>query len=66
MDVDNPKPVDSGLTRANLCCLSGVLLVLYAAFLLHSAVGFFITGLSLFAWGVHQQRQTTVNVAKRR
>ena len=66
MDSDNPKPADSGLTRANLWCLSGLLLVLYAAFLLHSAVGFFSTGLALFAWGVHQQRVTKDSVTKRR
>lgn len=66
MDSDDAKATHSVLTRANLCCLSGVVLVLYAAFLLHSAVGFFTTGLSLLAWGVHQHRQTTVNVAKRR
>lgn len=66
MDTDNAKAAHSVLTRANLCCLSGVVLVFYAAFLLHSAVGFFTTGLSLLAWGVHQHRQTTVNVAKRR
>ena len=66
MDTDDAKRVQSVLTRANICCLTGVVLVLYAAFLLHSAVGFFTTGLSLLAWGVHQHRQTTVNVAKRR
>jgi hypothetical protein len=66
MDTDEVKRTDSGLTRANLCCLSGVVLVLYAAFLLHSAVGFFITGLSLFAWGVHLHRVTKDSVTKRR
>jgi hypothetical protein len=66
MDMDDTKPADSALTTANLCCLSGVLLVLYAAFLLHSAVGFFITGLSLLAWGVHQHRVTKDSVTKRR
>lgn len=66
MDTDDGKHTQSVLTTANLCCLSGVCMVLYAAFLLHSAVGFFTTGLSLLAWGVHQHRQTAVNVAKRR
>lgn len=66
MDTHDAKRAQSVLTRANICCLTGVVLVLYAAFLLHSAVGFFTTGLALLAWGVHLHRQTTVNVAKRR
>jgi len=53
---NTPKPADSPLTLANLCCLTGVCLILYAAFLQHTALGFFLTGVALIVVGVLNYR----------
>lgn len=50
--MNPPKPDDSPLTLANLCCLTGSGMVLYAAFLLHTALGFASAGTSLIIVGV--------------
>lgn len=50
--MNTQKQTDSPLTVANLCCLSGAAMVLYAAFLLHTALGFAAAGSSLITVGV--------------
>jgi len=56
----------SPFSLANLCCLAGFLLVLYAAFLLHSAVGCFVLGSALIVTGVNLHRKPGDSAAKRR
>jgi multisubunit Na+/H+ antiporter MnhB subunit len=56
----------SGLTVANLCCFAGSAMVVYAAFLLHSAAGFAISGGILFSYGVLSHRMTTDRAARPR
>jgi hypothetical protein len=51
-----PKPRSKAISLANLCCLAGTGMLLYSAFLLHSAVGYAATGVLLIAFGVNQTR----------
>ncbi len=54
------KQFQSPLTVGNLCCLAGIGMILYAAFLLHTAAGFALSGGTIFAYGVilHRNRKT--------
>ena len=62
MNPDSPvtqnKKRQSALTLANLCCFVGSGMVVYAAFLLHTAIGFAFTGGILFVCGVLRHRMT--------
>jgi len=66
MSADQQKTPMEGLTSANLCCLAGVALVVYAAFLLHSAAGCFVSGAFLVAFGVLRNRMASPRDPKSR
>lgn len=70
MGTDSPstqgKKLQSALTLANLCCFVGFGMVVYAAFLLHTAIGFAFSGGILFVCGVLRHRMTTHRAAEPR
>jgi len=50
------KRDESPYTISNVCCLAGIGMLLYAAFLLHSVVGWSVSGGALTALGVYLNR----------
>lgn len=51
---------------ANLCCLAGIALVTYGAWLLHTAAGCFVSGFMLIGFGVHKHRVSRGAISQRR